>query len=67
MAYNPKFHKEFFFLTAMNCAEIKEKILALPYVEYSEDFEAKYDEIKQIFISKKFNRSVLRLHLELSL
>jgi len=55
------FTKNFSFLTAMNCVEIKEKILALPYVECSEEFEAKYDEIKQILISKKFNRSVAYL------
>jgi len=50
--------QKFLFLASMNFGNIRDKIFTLPYLEFEEEFEAKYTEIKDGLESKKFNKSL---------
>jgi len=48
--------KNFSFLASMNFGNIRDKILTLPHLEFEEEFETKYMEIKSALESKNFTK-----------
>jgi len=56
------FAKNFSYLAGMKLTNVREKILALPYVELKEDFEQNFSDIKKVLEEKKFEKSLSYLN-----